>query len=1156
MASYFSGLVSFEQKLEEVLAKGAQSLQACCLEPGFKYLLAFNLTSSPLIWKRSKKLVIVLPFEKQIAEWAQYFTHYQELWREKTFCIWPTHLFWGQDGYLNEETRKKARIKELSHICNKEANKVIFTSLEGLSQYTTFSLMQEKITIFVGQELDFEVLVQSLIKLGYQGRSRVDEPGSYALKGAILDLFPSDSKDPVRIEFFDNIVERIRFFDQESQKTSASIDKYFVLQAQEFLIDANDSFVRQSLYEELLRQNLDPRDVSGIMQTFASTGNFAGLDFYRPFLSKSKKSLLDHLLDDAFFYFPLSMASAFEHYLHLEKQREIVEEKLSGSIFPRLSWHHLNLAGLEKRLKKAAFVLDLSSSQSNSEVFCYQKPAKSPIFGEIKNAVNDLIATGSRFIIFVPKDFDFLDALIKLEELDFHCQEKNAEDLFSTRVLVNATDAAIGVVRAELAGDFWDADLDLYFISYTSFFPQVKKVKNVAKKVAKAFFKELAPLKRGDFLVHDRHGIGLCQGICTLLVNKIMCDFVQLEYQGGDKIYVPVDKIKELKIYAGSELSQTKLDKLGSNSFTQRKAKAKAKAIDIAKELLATHAKRKMVKARVLGQAPAIYHDFVDDFPFAETDDQLSAIADIEADLQTNAVMDRMIVGDVGFGKTEVAIRAAMRVILDGCQVLVLAPTTILADQHYDNFYRRLSPYGVNLGLLNRFVKKNAQKETIFGLANGFIDIAIGTHRLLSKDIKTKNLGLVVIDEEQKFGVVHKEKIKALRLDASILTLTATPIPRTLHMATIGLKDVSIIATPPKNRLAIKTRVSTHSDKLLQEVIFYELKRGGQVFFVHNKIEDLERWANKILDLVPSSKVAIAHGQLPERSLEKIMSDFSKQRFSVLICTTIVESGLDLPNANTLVVSRAENYGLASLHQLRGRVGRSSVQAYAYFFCSPNINEDAQKRLDALVTYQDLGAGFHIANQDLDIRGVGNILGSDQAGHVEAIGLELYSDYLEETIRQLKGQELEVVSPCEIKINAQAMIPAKYVPDETERLKLYRDLFGLSKEAISDFSLKLQDCYGAIPESTNVLLSVAKLKLTLEAIKASRIIERLPGKYEISFNTLTVKEIERLQGFSVKAKQVKLTSEFKLQVDLSTLSLATNAKIDKLDLILSNIALK
>jgi len=606
-----------------------------------------------------------------------------------------------------------------------------------------------------------------------------------------------------------------------------------------------------------------------------------------------------------------------------------------------------------------------------------------------------------------------------------------------------------------------------------------------ATREPESIIRDLSEIAEGSPIVHEDHGVGRYRGLVTLDVGGQPSEFLQIEYAKGDKLYVPVAQLHLVGRYSGADIDHAPLHSLGGEAWERAKRKAAEKVRDVAAELLEIQTRRAARKGLALGLDRAMYEPFAASFPFEETPDQLSAIEAVIADLAKATPMDRVVCGDVGFGKTEVAVRAAFVAATAGKQVAVLVPTTLLAEQHYRNFRDRFADWPLRVEVLSRFKSSKEIKAALDQLAESKIDVIVGTHRLLQADVKFSDLGLVIVDEEQRFGVRQKERFKTLRAEVHLLTLTATPIPRTLNMAMAGLRDLSIIATPPAHRIAVKTFVTPWDGALLKEAFQRELARGGQIYFLHNEVESIERQARELSELVPEARLRVAHGQMPERELEQVMLDFNRQRFNVLVCTTIIESGIDIPNANTIIINRADRFGLAQLHQLRGRVGRSHHRAYAYLMVPDrkSMTPDAEKRLEAIASLEELGAGFALATHDLEIRGAGELLGEEQSGQITEVGLSLYTELLERAVRSLKQGKIPDFDPterhgAEVELNLPALIPDDYLPDVHARLTLYKRIAGARDEsALRELQVEMIDRFGLLPDPTKTLFAVAELKL-------------------------------------------------------------------------------
>jgi transcription-repair coupling factor (superfamily II helicase) len=642
------------------------------------------------------------------------------------------------------------------------------------------------------------------------------------------------------------------------------------------------------------------------------------------------------------------------------------------------------------------------------------------------------------------------------------------------------------LVLGDLAAGFRLPDEKLAVVAEEEIFGHRVRRRGLAAARAKALLSTLAELKEGDFVVHADHGIARYRGLQHLQMGRIEGDFLHLEYAGEDRLYVPVDRIEKVQKYVGSEGHIPRLDKMGGGAWEKAKVKARAAVEELARDLLKIYALREMAEGFRYAPPDRLFREFEAAFPYEETPDQLAAIGDVLGDMESERPMDRLICGDVGYGKTEVAIRAAFKAALDGRQVAVLVPTTVLARQHGETFAERFKGTPVEVEMVSRFRSAAEQKRILERAATGKIDVLIGTHRLLQRDVRFKNLGLVIIDEEQRFGVTHKERLKKLRAEVDVLTLTATPIPRTLHMSLMGLRDLSVIDTPPVDRLAIRTYVTRFDEELIREAIRRELRRGGQVFFVHNRVQSIAAMAEFVQTLVPEAKVVVGHGQMGEKALEEVMLAFVEGESNVLVCSTIIESGLDIPRANTIIINRADCFGLAQLYQLRGRVGRSRHRAYAYLLIpgEGTLTREARERLKVLQELTELGAGFRIASHDLELRGAGDLLGGRQAGQIAAIGFEMYTELLEEMIHELKGLAREEKIDPEIRLGLSAFLPEKYVPDPNQRLVFYKKLAAADdEESLYAAVDELRDRYGEIPPPAGLLLELMKLRVLMKRLK-------------------------------------------------------------------------
>ncbi len=933
-----------------------------------------------------------------------------------------------------------------------------------------------------GQRLDLETFRRRLETSGYQCVSQVVEPGEFAVRGSLLDLFPMGSERPFRIDLFDNEIESIRTFDPETQRTLKKVENARLLPAREFPLtpEAIQRFrqaYRTSLEGELGR--------SIIYQSVSDGLAPPGIEYYLPLFFEQTATLLDYLPDQSLLFLAEGSQEAMERFWQeaeqrYESRRHDVERPLlpPSSLFLR-SNELLAEVGRFSQIRLHHF------KQTKGIDYATAAPPDLSLAGPAGRGSEALKRWLREFpgrVLLATESTGRREALLELlKGDDIH------PTLYDGWHSFLEGDAPIGVTVAPLEQGLVLEQPPLAVITEPQLFGThaiQRSRRRTRHREAEAIIRDLAELQNGAPVVHEEHGIGRFLGLQRLAVGGTEAEFLALEYAGGDKLYVPVSSLHLISRYSGASPENAPLHKLGSGQWERARRKASEKVRDVAAELLEIYARREARK----GHAYPVddqYAAFAAAFPFEETPDQLEAIHAVLQDMASDKPMDRLVCGDVGFGKTEVAMRAAFVAVQGGSQVAVLVPTTLLAQQHYQSFRDRFADWPVNIESLSRFRSRKEQQQVLAGLENGTIDIVIGTHKLLQEGVKYKRLGLVIIDEEHRFGVRQKERFKALRSEVDILTLTATPIPRTLNMAFSGLREFSVIATAPARRLPVKTFVSEWSDTLLSEAILREIKRGGQVYFLHNKVETIDRAAARVRELVPEARVEIAHGQMGERELERVMADFYHQRFNVLVCTTIIETGIDIPSANTIIIDRADRFGLAQLYQLRGRVGRSHHRAYAYLIIPSRkqITTDALKRLEALESIEDLGAGFTLATHDLEIRGAGELLGEGQSGQMQEIGFNLYSELLERAVKALKaGQQPELDRPldhgAEVELHLPTLLPEDYLPDVHTRLVMYKRIASARDQAaLRELQVEMIDRFGLLPEAARNLFRITELKL-------------------------------------------------------------------------------
>ena len=943
-------------------------------------------------------------------------------------------------------------------------------------------VLAHSFAIAVGGNLNLDLTRIKLEAVGYQCVSQVYQHAEFAVRGSILDLFPMGSKQPYRIELFDDEVESIRSFDPDTQMSKEKIGKVELFPAREFpFTDAAVKHFRQAFREQFPESSPKNSLYVDVSKQIAP----AGIEYYLPLFVEHTESLFAYLPKTALFVLATGFAETARQFFSEAEER--FEQRKYNIDRPLLPPERLFLSAAEFTRHTENFnriILD-NQAESGHAFACLSLPdltidsrAKEPA-----QQLRQFIDNFNGKILFVAETAGHREGLIdklKTSKLTVKQVQNWTEFLQSPQspcIVVAQLEHGLRLDTPALAV------IPENLLSGEKVQQRRRRRKSAARELEN-IFNNLNELNIGSPVVHQEHGVGRYLGLQTLTVGGIENEFLMLEYANHDKLYVPVSSLHLIGRYSGISAENAPLHRLGTDHWSKAKKKAMERARDVAAELLDIHAKRAARQGFAFAVENTDYAAFAAAFPFEETPDQYSAIEAIIADMESPQPMDRVVCGDVGFGKTEVAMRAAFIAVQSGKQVAVLVPTTLLAQQHYQNFRDRFADWPIRVEVMSRFVTPKQQKSICDDLAAGKVDIVIGTHKLLSKDMQYQSLGLVIIDEEHRFGVTQKEHFKKLRYELDLLTLTATPIPRTLNMAMSGLRDISIIATPPPNRHAIKTFISEWVDTQIQEACQREIKRGGQVFFLHNDVKTMAKMSGELQTLVPEARIQFAHGQMAERELEQIMLDFYHQRFNVLVSTTIIESGIDIPSANTIIINRADKLGLAQLHQLRGRVGRSHHRAYAYCIVPPKalMSKDAVKRLEAFETSGELGAGFMLSSHDMEIRGAGELLGDDQSGQIQEIGFTLYTELLERAVKALKsGKQPELDAPLdsgpEVDLQTAALIPENYLPDIHARLVLYKRIS--SAETTDDLRLlkiEMIDRFGLLPDQVKALFSITELK--------------------------------------------------------------------------------
>ena len=1032
-------------------------------------------------------------------------------------------LFYSADIHGNLMTRQ--RIAVLRRLME-DREGVVVTTMDGLMDHLLplKYLREQSITVESGQVIDLDSWKERLVAMGYERMAQVDGMGQFSIRGGIVDIFPLTEEVPVRIELWDDEVDSIRTFDLESQRSVEQLESITIYPAAEVVLSGDQLAAgirrlekEEKTYEKALREQHKPEEAHRIHTIIEELRNgldegwrIGGLDAYIRYFCPDTVSFLE--------YFPQGESVIYlDEPARLKEKGETVELEFRESMVHRLEKGYL-LPGQTGLLHPAAEVL--ARMQKPFAVMLTGLDQKLPGMKvnqkfsiDVKNVnsyqnsfeilIKDLTRwkkEGYRVILLSPSRTRASRLASDLREYDLraYCPDVRETDSGNgggdstgspdsgNPVAVNAAankvrPGEILVTYGNLHRGFEYSLLKFVFITEGDMFGVEKKRKrrkktNYQGKAIQSF----TELSVGDYVVHEEHGLGIYKGIEKVERDKVIKDYIKIEYGDGGNLYLPATRLESIQKYAGAEAKKPKLNKLGGAEWNKTKTRVRGAVQEIAKDLVKLYAARQEKAGFQYGPDTVWQREFEELFPYDETDDQMDAIDAVKKDMESRKIMDRLICGDVGYGKTEVSLRAAFKAVQDSKQVVYLVPTTILAQQHYNTFVQRMKDFPVRVDMLSRFCTPARQKRTLEDLRKGMVDIVIGTHRVLSKDMQFKDLGLLIIDEEQRFGVAHKEKIKHLKENVDVLTLTATPIPRTLHMSLAGIRDMSVLEEPPVDRMPIQTYVMEYNEEMVREAINRELARNGQVYYVYNRVTDIDEVAGRVQALVPDAVVTFAHGQMREHELERIMADFINGEIDVLVSTTIIETGLDIPNANTMIIHDADRMGLSQLYQLRGRVGRSNRTSYAFLMYKRDklLREEAEKRLQAIREFTELGSGIKIAMRDLEIRGAGNVLGAEQHGHMEAVGYDLYCKMLNQAVLALKGETLEedsyeTVVECDI----DAYIPVSYIKNEYQKLDIYKRISAIeTEEEYMDMQDELMDRFGDIPHSVENLLKIAAIR--------------------------------------------------------------------------------
>lgn len=1080
-------LIEYEE-MERALVKGDGPVHVSgCMDSQKVHLMQEAADGTP--WK----LVVTYDDTRAKEIYEDFLCFRQDVW------LYPAKdlLFYNADIHGN--LTAKQRIQVLRHLMEDEHG-VVVTTIDGLMDYLLPKdvMRAQTLTAATGQDLELDEWRRMLVAMGYERVAQVDGMGQFSIRGGILDLYPLTEELPFRIELWDTEIDSIRTFDPESQRSVEQLDEVVIYPATEIILTAEQLAAgigriekEAKKFEQELRAQMKTEEahrIQGIIGTVVEglkegfqTG---GLDSFLSYFCYETVSFLK--------YFDPDHSTVFlDEPVRLKDKSETVELEFCESMTHRLEKGYLlpgqtsllysskeilanlqcsrmmMLTGLEQKLpgmtakhKFSLSVKNVNSYQNSFEI----------LIKDLKRWKREgyrvVLLSGSR------TRASRLAGDLRDYELSAYCSDDEAKQVQPGEILVTYGNLHRGFEYPQIK-----------FVVITEgdmFGKEKKKRKRKRTSYEGKKIQSFSELSVGDYVVHEDHGLGVYRGIEKIERDKVIKDYLKIEYADGGNLYLPATRLDGIQKYAGADAKAPKLNKLGGEQWNKTKARVKSAVKEIARDLVKLYAARQETEGYQYGEDTVWQREFEELFPYQETDDQLAAIEDMKRDMESRKIMDRLICGDVGYGKTEIALRAAFKAIQEGKQVVYLVPTTILAQQHYNTFLQRVKDFPVRVDLMSRFRTASQQRKTIEDLQKGWVDIVVGTHRVLSQDLKFKDLGLLIIDEEQRFGVTHKEKIKKMKENIDVITLTATPIPRTLHMSLVGIRDMSVLEEPPVDRMPIQTYVMEYNDEMVREAINRELAREGQVYYVYNRVKDIEEVALHVQELVPDAVVVYAHGQMREHQLERIMFDFINGDIDVLVSTTIIETGLDISNANTMIIHDADRMGLSQLYQLRGRVGRSSRTSYAFLMYKRDklLREEAEKRLQAIREFTELGSGIRIAMRDLEIRGAGNVLGAEQHGHMEAVGYDLYCKLLNQAVQALKGKRpeednFETVVDCDI----DAYIPASYIKNEYQKLDIYKRISGIENEdEYLDMQDELMDRFGDIPRTIDNLLRVAMLK--------------------------------------------------------------------------------
>ncbi|BCJ92629.1 transcription-repair-coupling factor [Anaerocolumna cellulosilytica] len=1091
---------------------------------------------------------------------------------DKNVFIYPAKdiIFYSADIHGNAIVRD--RLKILKRLLQKEPVTVITTLDGGMDRILPLEYLKKRIILLEeGGSLDLTKLQAELIHLGYERQGQVEGPGEFAVRGGILDIFPPTEECPYRVELWGDEVDSIRSFDIDSQRSIERISSISIYPAAEMILTEDRLLMGLKKIDEekkehvkKLREQMKTEEAARIhdiieefRENIESFQGSVGIDSFIRYFYDNTVSFFDYFKEESIVF--------LDEPGRIGEKGEAVENEFREGMIGRLEKGYILPGQSDAIYGYKELLINLSHKTLLLLSTMDQKTAYFNVKGKWDFTVRSVNPYNNNFDILVQdlikwKKSGYRVLLLsgsrtRAKRLSEDLREHELNAFYSEDMDRIIQKGEIMVAGGNLHRGFEYPLINLVIISESDIFGAEKKKRKKRKEYDGKKIQSFTDLNIGDYVVHENHGLGIYRGIEKIEVDKVTKDYMKIEYGGGGVLYILATGLDVIQKYAGADAKKPKLNKLNSPEWKNTKTRVKGAVKEIAKELVALYATRQEKSGYQFGPDTVWQNEFEEMFPYEETDDQLRAIEDTKRDMESTRIMDRLVCGDVGYGKTEIAIRAAFKAVSDGKQVVFLVPTTILAQQHYNTFVQRMMDFPVSIDMLSRFKTPAQQKAVIERAKKGSLDILIGTHRVLSKDIKFKNLGLLMVDEEQRFGVTHKEKIKTIKENIDVLTLTATPIPRTLHMSLIGIRDMSVLTEPPVDRIPIQTYVLEHNEEIIREAIHRELARDGQVYYVYNRVNGIDEIASKIARLVPEANVSFAHGQMSERELERIMFDFINGEIDVLVSTTIIETGLDISNVNTMIIDDADRLGLSQLYQLRGRVGRSNRTAYAFLMYKRDkmLKEIAEKRLQAIKEFTELGSGFKIAMRDLEIRGAGNLLGAQQSGHMEAVGYDLYCKMLNDAVRSMRGETNEEETfDTTVDMDIDAFIPATYIKSEFQKLDVYKRIAEIeNEEELLDMQEELLDRFGDMPASVNNLLNIAFIKSICHSACVTNLVYRNDDIKLVMYNKakLKVESIPEFVGkYQPALKLVPEASPYFIYSIKKGPKLGKNGKLDTITL--------